>query len=483
MNPRRKKMAIIGNGMATCRLIDELLQRDGLARYEITVFAEERGGAYNRVLLGKVLGGEEPDAIVTKPPAWYAERGIELLEGGSVRRLDTGAKRVEFGNGDSRPYDVAVLATGSQPLVPALEGVTTERGELRPGVFVYRTIDDCLRMRRYARPGDSAVVLGGGLLGLETAKILADGGLHVTVVHAARTLMNSQLDELGGEVLERQIEALGIFVRTGRTIEAVLGQEQIEGVRLDDGKTLAADMLVLSCGVRPRIDVARASGLPINRGIIVNDLLATEAAGVYAIGECAEHAGKTYGIVTPAWEQAAVLADVLTGANPQARYRGSKLYTRLKVAGVDVASMGKIEPELDSDEVIQVVETRKGSCRKLVVRGSALVGAMLVGNTDAAASLVQIFDRGDPLPEDPLEALCPRSSFAGGADARADRMICNCNKVSESRLREAIALGAVTVEALGEQTRAGTGCGSCKSELTQLIARHAEPAAKIAAAG
>ncbi len=250
-------------------------------------------------------------------------------------------------------------------------------------------------MRPGARAGDSAVVLGGGLLGLEAAKVLSDAGLHVTVVHAARTLLNAQLDELGGEMLERQIEAHGIFVRTGRTIEAVLGDgaggeagdHAITGVRLDDDKTLAADLLVLACGVRPRIDVARASGLPINKGIIVNDTLATEVPGVYAIGECAEHGGRTYGIVAPAWEQAAVLADVLSGCSPQARYRGSKIYTRLKVAGIDVASMGRIDPELDSDEVIQVVETRKGAYRKLVVRGRALVGAMFVGNTGAAANL------------------------------------------------------------------------------------------------
>jgi nitrite reductase (NADH) large subunit len=487
---RKRRLAIVGNGMATCRLLDELLQRDALARYDITVFGEERGGAYNRILLGKVLGGEEPDAIVTKPAGWYAERGVRLADGVRVRRLDTAAKQVETETGETHRYDVAVIATGSQPQVPPLAGMLGPDGELRPGVFIYRTMDDCLRMRAHARAGDNAVVLGGGLLGLEAAKVLSDSGLHVTVVHAGRTLMNAQLDELGGEMLERQIESCGIFVRTGRTIEAVLGDDagpqsgRIDGVRLDDDRTLAADMLVLACGVRPRVEVARASGLPINKGIIVNDTLATEAPGVYAIGECAEHAGRTYGIVAPAWEQAAVLADVLTGANPQARYRGSKVYTRLKVAGVDVASMGRIEPELDSDEVIQVVETRRGSCRKIVVRGNALVGAMLVGNTGAAATLVQILDRGDPLPDDPLEVLCPRATFGGGGEARAERLVCNCHKVSEGRLREAIAGGCATLEALGQATKAGTGCGSCRSELVQLLgAAQPKPAAPLAVAG
>jgi nitrite reductase (NADH) large subunit len=293
--------------------------------------------------------------------------------------------------------------------------------------------------------------------------------------------MNAQLDELGGEMLEREIERCGIFVRTARTIEAVLGEVAVEGVRLDDGKTLAADMVVLACGVRPRVEVARASGLPINRGIIINDALATEAPGVYAIGECAEHDAKTYGIVTPAWEQAAVLGDILSGTNPQARYRGSKLYTRLKVAGIDVASMGRVEPELDSDEVIQIVETRRGSYRKMIVRDGKLVGALFVGNTEAAASLVQLFDRGDALPADPLEALCPGAAF--GAGATADRLICTCHKVNESRICDAIGAGACTVEALGEITKAGTGCGSCRGELTQLIARQAPPPKLAAAAG
>jgi nitrite reductase (NADH) large subunit len=292
--------------------------------------------------------------------------------------------------------------------------------------------------------------------------------------------MNVQLDELGGEMLEREIERCGIFVRTALTVEGILGDVVVEGVRLDDGKTLAADMVVLACGVRPRVEVARASGIPINRGIIVNDALATEAPGVYAIGECAEHAAKTYGIVTPAWEQAAVLGEILSGANPLARYRGSKLYTRLKVAGIDVASMGRVEPELESDEVIQVVETRRGAYRKMIVRDGKLVGALFVGNTEAAASLVQLYDRGDTLPADPLEALCPSAAF--GAGAPADRLICTCHKVSEARLCDAIAAGACTVEALGELTKAGTGCGSCKPDLVQLIAKQAPPP-KLAAAG
>ncbi|MEY4546180.1 MAG: Nitrite reductase [Pseudomonadota bacterium] len=473
----KKKLAIIGNGMGTCRLLDEFAQRGGLERYEVTVFGDEIGGAYNRIQLGKVLAGEAPSSIVTKPAEWYDQHGVRLLASTRVKSLDTLRRTVETDDGQSRRFDLAVLATGSQPLVPPLQGLLEEGGELRPGAFVYRTIGDCLRMRDHCRPGDSAVVVGGGLLGLEAAKVLSDRGLHVTVVHVASTLMNAQLDGIGGNMLCRKIEHAGIFVRTGRTVESVYGDERISGVILDDGMSLPADMVVLACGVRPRVEVARASKLPVNKGIVVNDTLATAVPGVYAFGECAEHNGRTYGIVAPVWEQAVVLADVLCGTKPQARYRGSKLYTRLKVAGVDVASMGSLEPELESDEVYQVIEERRSSYRKLIVRDGHLVGAMLVGNTAAAATLVQLFDRGDPLPTDPLEALC---QLSGNSAANAqDRQVCNCHKVSEGALREAIANGADSVAALGECTKAGTGCGSCKGEIGQLVSslvRKPEPA-------
>jgi nitrite reductase (NADH) large subunit len=279
-------------------------------------------------------------------------------------------------------------------------------------------------------------------------------------------------------MLCRQIEHAGIFVRLGKTVEALYGDERIEGVILDDGTTLPADMVVLACGVRPRVDLARASALPVNKGIVVNDTLATQTPGVYAFGECAEHRGTTYGIVAPVWEQAAVLADVLSGSKTQSRYRGSRLYTRLKVAGVDVASMGRLEPELESDQTFQIVEERRNAYRKLIVRDGYLVGAMLVGNTAATAALVQLFDRGDPLPEDPLEILCQ----ARGMGAPFERLVCNCHKVTDKTLRAAIEGGADSLEALCDATKAGTGCGSCKGELGQLIASLKKPAPALEAA-
>lgn len=474
----KKKLAIIGNGMGTCRLLDELAARGAAFQYEIMVFGEEQGGAYNRIMLGKVLAGGSPDEIVTKPLEWYDRHNVRLIDRTRVVKLDTLRKLVETEDGQKRAYDVAVLATGSQPVVPALGGMNDDNGELKPGIFVYRTIGDCMRMRERARAGDSAIVVGGGLLGLEAAKVLSDRGLHVTVVQVKKTLMNAQLDEIGGEMLEREVERAGIFVRTGRTVEAVYAEERVKGVFMDDGTTRPADMVVLACGVRPRIDVAKASGLPVNRGVIVNDTLATEVPSVYAFGECAEHAGKTYGIVAPVWEQAVVLAEVLTGGAPSARYRGSKLYTRLKVAGIEVSSIGSIEPEHENDNVLQLIEDRKNCYRKLVIRDGRLVGAILVGNTSAAGTLVQYFDRGDLLPDDPLELLC---QVAAAADP-ATRVVCNCNKVTEGQICDAIAEGSDSVEALGDSTKAGTGCGSCRGELGQLLARHSKKALPLVAA-
>ena len=475
----RRDLVIVGNGMAASRLLDDLIQRGATARYRIKVFGEESGGSYNRVQLSKVLGGAESHLIMMKPTAWYLDQGVEFVAGATVTHLDTAAHRVHSSDGQSHPYDLAVLATGSAPFVPPIEGIEQAEGRWKRGVFVYRTLEDCLKIRSFAKSGDNAMVLGGGLLGLEAAKALSDQGLHVTVIHLSPHLMNVQLDKLGAEMLREQIERCGIFVRTGRSIQAIRGTERVEAVVLDDGTFLSARMVVLACGINPRVDVARASGIPVNKGILVNDTLATQVPGVYALGECAEHAGKVYGIVTPIFEQATVLADVLTGHRPRARYRGSKLYARLKVAGIEVASMGLTEPALETDEVIQVIEERKSSYRKLIVRDGRLIGAMLVGDVEASANLVQLFDRGDPLPDNRLDILC--SPEATAESSSSDRTICNCNKVSESTLVESIQGGCRSIQGLADQTRAGTGCGSCKGLLAQLLDRHAKPAFRVPA--
>jgi nitrite reductase (NADH) large subunit len=464
----RKRLAIIGNGMAAGRLLDELVRRDAGRHFEIAVFGEESHGCYNRILLGRVLAGGTAADIMLKPSDWYAAQGVTFHPGTRVARLDGPARKLHTADGREFAYDVAVLATGSAPVVPPLDGLML--GEKpKPGAYVFRTVDDCERMRTHARPGSSAVVLGGGLLGLEAAKALSDLGLHVTVVHKPDWLMNHQVDRPAGEFVRRAVEKLGIFVRTGASAVGVVGAERVEGVVLSTGEVLSADLFVIAAGVRPRADVAAASGVPVKRGVVVNDLLATAVPGVFAVGECAEHNGVTYGVVTPVWEQCEVLADLLTGANPTARYRGSKVYTKLKVAGADVASMGLVDAEYDTDEVLQVIEDRRGIYRKLVVRDGRLVGATLVGDGESAAALARWFDRGDKLPTNRLDVLCSGDV----SPAAADPEICNCHHVCESSLVAAIKDGCTTLPMLSAATKAGTGCGSCRGQLANLILKAA----------
>lgn len=464
-----KRLVIIGNGMAAGRLLDELAKRNARAPYDVTVFGEEPHGCYNRILLGRILTGAGEADITLKPADWYAAHGVTFRPGVRVERLDTVARRVVTADGEAHPFDAAVFATGSAPLIPKVEGLRLADGSRKPGVFAFRTIRDCEAMRAAARPAASAVVVGGGLLGLEAAKALCDLGLHVTVLHLADVLMNAQLDRPGGDMLRRAVEKMGLFVRTGTSAAEVIGAEKAEAVRLTTGEVLPADLIVFACGIVPRGDAARASGVPVNRGVVVNDRLATPVPGVYAVGECAEHEGKVYGLVEPIWEQCAVLADVLTGADPKARYTGSKVYARLKVAGVEVASMGLTDAERDTDEVVQVIEDRKGVYRKLVVRDGKLAGAMLVGSADAAPVLVQLFDREWPLPPNRLDVL----ASAGGGPAASDPEVCNCHHVSEGTVVEAIRGGATTLPAVSECTRAGTGCGSCRGRLAGLLLQHA----------
>jgi len=461
----KKRLAIIGNGMAAGRLLDELLRRSATGLFDIAVYGEEPHGCYNRILLGRIIGGGSTDEITLKSGDWYAGQGVAFHAGTMVTKVEATTRALHTTSGEEHPYDVAVFATGSRPVVPALEGLRKPDGAPKTGVFVFRTVEDCERIRAAARPGSTAVVLGGGLLGLEVAAALCDLGLHVTIVHQAATLMNKQVDAAGGQFLRKAVERTGLFVRTGEKATGVRGDTSVTDVSLASGEVLPADLLVLACGIRPRIDAAQASGVPVHTGIVVNDLLATAVPGVFALGECAEHDGKVYGVVPPIWEQCEVLADILTGANPQARYRGSKLYTRLKVAGVEVASMGIIDAAQDSDEVIQVIEDRRGIYRKLVIREGRLAGAVVVGETDSAPTLARWFDRGDPLPPNRLDVFCSADLSAAAADPE----ICNCHHVNESTIAGAIRDGCTTLPQLSATTNAGTGCGSCRGALARLI--------------
>ncbi|MEM6394682.1 MAG: FAD-dependent oxidoreductase, partial [Planctomycetota bacterium] len=261
--PHRQTLAVIGNGMASARLVDDLLERGADQRWHIHVFGEERHSAYNRILLGRVLNGADPGDISLRPAGWHSDAVHHHL-GGKVTHLDPLRRQLTLADGTDHRFDAAVLATGSTPFVPPIDGSD------KPGVVVYRTLDDVATMRRASVSARSAVVVGGGLLGLEAAKALLDLGLHVTVVHLAGHLMDTQLDAEAGTMLRRRLEQTGLFIRTGVSVQTIHGDPDVDQVTLTDGEVLPADLVVMACGIRPRVDLAKAAGLPTNRAVLVN---------------------------------------------------------------------------------------------------------------------------------------------------------------------------------------------------------------------
>ncbi|MGR7027777.1 nitrite reductase large subunit NirB [Geodermatophilus sp. URMC 62] len=469
----RARLVVVGNGMAGARLVEEVLERGGGEQFRITVLGDEPHGNYNRIMLSPVLAGEtSEDEIVLNSHDWYADNGVQLRAGVRVERLDTAAKLAHTSDGTAVPYDHLVLATGSYSFVPPMTGVRREDGSLLPGVYGFRTIDETRAMLDAVGRCRRAVVLGGGLLGLEAARALQGHGLQVQLVHAMPWLMNAQLDAEAGAILKRSVESLGITVHLDVLATEVLGDGHVEGVLLKDGRRLDCDLLVVAAGVRPHTDVAVRSGLEVERGVVVDDQLRTDDPDVYAIGECAQHRGSVYGLVAPAWEHATVLADVLTGADPTAEYHGSRTATKLKVAGVDVATMGLTTPERDSDEFLVISEPRRGVHLSVVVRDDRLVGATLLGDTRKVAYLTQALDRGSPLPEERIRLLVDLSDGreeVGVADMPADSQVCNCNGVTKGAICGAVADGCSSVGAVMDRTRAGKGCGSCKALVKQVV--------------
>lgn len=460
-----EQLAVIGNGMATSRLLDELIRRDSSSRYQITVFGDEPHPCYNRILLNNILSGDDISSITLKPESWYAERGIQLISGTPVARFSAGAKRLWTGDGREFYFDRAVFAVGSESRIPVRDGAFGSEGRLRDGVVAYRRAADCHKMREFARPGASAIVIGGGLLGLEAAKGLRDLGLSVTILHVFDGLMNRQLDRIGSQMLRHAVEELGIQVRTSVSTKSIFGKHKAEGVMLGDGEKLYADLVVFAAGVQPRLELARDSDIPTNAGIRVDDQMRTAIPGVYAVGECIEHRGQLYGTVGPVYEQCRVLADVLADTNPEAAYHGSRVYTRLKVVGLEVASMGATEPNHPEDEVIQIVEDSRRCYRKLIVRRDRLMGAVLVGDTSQAAALVRRFERADPLPTNRLDLFASDDRQCEADDG----LLCRCAQVSEPTVRQAIREGCQTIRQLGEATGAGTGCGSCRGRMSAML--------------
>jgi len=470
----KKRLVVVGNGMAGARLVDDVLARGGGSALDITMFGDEPYGNYNRILLSSVLAGtHDPKDIFINPLAWYEENAVRLHAGVRVSRIDREARRVYAAGDVAEPYDHLVIATGSTPFVPPVEGLNGSDGAPRPGVFVFRTLDDCDRITQWARRSKRAVVIGGGLLGLEAARGLLNLGPEVHVVHLMPHLMEVQLDGSAGAILARTLRQMGVQVHLEKATTAILGREGVSGLAFKDGSTLECDMVVISAGIRPNAGIAREAGLTVQRGIVVGDDLASpDDPAILAVGECAQHRGQVYGLVAPLWEQTAVLADRLTGRNPDALYEGSVVSTKLKVMGVELAVMGDREPRGEEDEVVTYAEPTRGVYKKLIVREGRLAGAILLGDSAVAPMLLQAFDRATRLPDARAELLFPASGAQpalAAADLPDDAQVCNCNGVSKGRLVEAVRGGYRTVKAVCDVTRAGTGCGSCKPQVRAIL--------------
>lgn len=440
---------MVGNGMVGARFCDEVRRRDPDGRrLAVTVLGAEARPAYNRVLLSTVLAGGLTPQAVTLPQA-----DVTVRTGTAALGLDRDRRLVRTAGGAAEPYDELVLATGSRSAPPPLDGVEHGIG--------FRDLDDCDALLARARPGRRFVVLGGGLLGCEAARGLAGRGVRVVLVHRGSHLMDRQLDAGAGAVLAAALERLGVRVLVGAR---ATGWEPGDGLRTDDG-TIAGDTLVVATGVRAETGLAADAGLAVGTGILVDDRLATADDRVHAIGDCAQHAGAVAGVVQPGWEQAAVLADLLTGTDPAARYRGTRTVTRLKARDVDLATVG--DPALLGPSALRFADPDGGRYAALAFDGDRVVAGAVLGLPAAAASMVQYFDAGLPVaPGDRLALLLGRA--LPGAPGTADpgrlpdaSVVCRCNTVTKGALVTAWRAGATGPAALARTTRAGTGCGSC----------------------
>ncbi|MEV7007049.1 FAD-dependent oxidoreductase [Streptosporangium sp. NPDC051022] len=473
MTPRR--VVIVGYGMAGARLAERIRAHDPEGgRVALTVVGAESRPAYNRVLLSGVLAGTMTAAdIALHDPEWAARNRVRLLLGATAVRLDREARSVLLADGASIGYDALVLATGSRPWLPPVEGLADDRGAPAAGVLTLRDLDDCLRIVERARPGAPVAVLGGGVLGVETALGLARRGARVTLVHPAGRLMERHLDRTAGTILARRCRAAGVRTEIGRS---AVRHYPGEGVKLEDGAFVPAAATVVTAGVRPEIGLAADAGLATDVGVVVDDRLRTADPRIHAIGDCAQAGRVPPGLLQPAWEQAAVLAGLLTGAGGTARHRAAPAVTRLRAGDVDLTAFGETHLELDSPdaEVLCYADPARGTYAKLALAGERVIGAIVLGLPDVAATLTQLHDTGRPVPGDRPALLLGRALPPAAADPALlpdSAVICRCNAVTKAALVRAARSAGGDLAALVGATRATTGCGDCLPRVRGLVDR------------
>ena len=466
----RPHLVVVGNGMAGCRAVEEILERDPL-RYRVTIFGAEPRVNYNRIMLSPLLAGEKSfEDIIINDHAWYADNGIRLVAGNAIIAIDRAARTVTAKSGLVVGYDKLLIAAGSDPFIIPCPG------HKLPGVVTFRDMDDVGAMLRAATDGGDAVVIGGGLLGLEAAHGLSLRGMKVTVLHLMPTLMERQLDEAAGYLLKSALEARGQTILTGADTAAIVGTDKVEAVRLKDGREIPCSLVVMAVGIRPSTALARDAGLAVGRGIQVDDHMVTSDASILAVGECVEHAGLVYGLVAPLWEMCRALADGLT-TGPTG-YSGSVTSTKLKVSGIDVFSAGDFSGG-DGCEDIVLRDASRGVYKRVIVRDDRLVGAVLYGDTADGAWYFDLLKRGEDIA--PIrDALIFGQAYAQGggqADPSAavaalsdDAEICGCNGVSKGKVVTCIGGGATTLDAVRAGCKASASCGSCTGLVETLLA-------------
>jgi assimilatory nitrate reductase electron transfer subunit len=478
---RPRNIVVVGHGMVGSRFVDEVVSRDGAGHLRITVLGAEPYGPYNRVLLSEVVAGRADVAALTLAAAPESET-VQVRTGVAAIAVDRRARIVTADDGSTLRYDLLVLATGARPSVPSLDGIGGPRAVA--GVRTFRTIDDCREIVAATANARAAVVLGGGVLGVEAARGLAARGLDVTLVHAAGHPLDRQLDGGAGFVLAKALRGLGVRLCLGA---AATGVEVVDGhcqaLLLADGQRLPADLLVLACGVRPEARLVHDLTGPTG-GVVVDDRMhSTGDPAVAAIGDCAEHRGVAAGLIAPGWAQARVLADLVTGTNPLAHFQPARPVLRLKAAGLDVAVAGEpgdiaADPWTcaDGTEVVQLADPARGTYVKAVLRNDRVVAATVVGAPRTASELLLHVERGTPAPRGRATLLLApeRGSVAtnevGDPTHIPDRAtICRCNGVTKGAIVRAFGEGARSMETLAARTRATTGCGGCADVCAGLL--------------
>ncbi len=465
---RQKTVVVIGNGMVGHRFCERLLEFDGARDYRIVTFCEEPRPAYDRVNLTKYFEHRTAAKLALAAPDWYEQNGITLFLGDRATEIDRQNRVVRSALGQEVAYDFVVLATGSSPFVPSVPGID------KKGVFVYRTIEDLEQMIEYGQKIRKAAVIGGGLLGLEAAKATFDLGLETHVVEFAPRLMPRQVDDNGSRVLVGKINALGVQVHLNKNTKEILGNGKVEGMAFADGASLDVEMIVVSAGIKPRDDLARACGLTVGQrgGVVVDEQLRTSDPDIFAIGEVALSGGMIYGLVAPGYEMAEIAAANVVGE--MRTFKGADLSTKLKLMGVDVASFGNSFAEDKIAKAITCEDPFKGSYKKLLFNheGTRLLGGILVGDASEYAQLSMLAKSGQDLTMTPSELLFGKGSAPGSVVTSIpnDTQVCSCNNVSKIQICDAIRDKNLTsVEEVKLCTRAGTGCGGCLPLVTDLF--------------